>query len=316
SISVRIRSDTLFLRSFTGYIAQETLELPGTEEDSVADYQDFPTGISLQDASLELSLLSQITIENFAVNLRVTGYHEKNGVRTDSATINLSEDLTSNGTPQNPDILNISVSGPEVAEFLNILPTSIRTSGEVSFQGNADIVQKSYIWGEYLLSTPLRIKVENMAPIEGKVTTLGEGNVDDDVSDVADKHLQSGQLILKLVNHTPLGGELQFMISADPNRTDEAFFDSTFFNPALELTRSAEFIAAPVDPATGFVNTPQISDVNITLNSTELALLSRPPYRAAFRLKLYNTDGFVALRSTDYVKAFGLARVVVISDKD
>jgi hypothetical protein len=315
-ISVLFHSDTLFLKSFVGFLVVDSIKVPEIEEDSIADYRDFPRGVFLENASLELSLLSEILIENLFVYMKVTGYHEEDGLITDSADVEIAQTLTSNGTTQNPDVLNFSISGQEVADFLNILPTSIKATGTMSVFGNAEIVQNSNIWGDYSLSTPLRLKIENLDAIEGNVTTLDEGNIDDDITQITYDHIEGGSLILNLVNHTPLSGRVQFMISKDSSRQEESFFDTTSFNPALEITRSRTFTGAPVDPVTGFVTSPNEENLSIRLTKKEMKLLAQTPFRAAFKLKLFDTNGFVSLRSTDFVKVFGLARFNVRSDSD
>ena len=168
----------------------------------------------------------------------------------------------------------------------------------------------------YIQTKEAPLKIENLEAIKGKITTLDEGNLDDDITQITKEHIESGELVLKLVNHTPLSGNIQFMVSADSTHIEETFFDTTNFNPALQITRSITFMAAPVDPVTGFVTTPNQEDLSISLNQKEMQLLSQPPYRAAFKLKLFDTNGFVALRSTDFVKVFGLARFIVKSDDD
>jgi len=325
SISANIQSGPIYLAFFEGYFALDTLEVANFTEHNIADYGNFGQGVSLQNAELELSLLSEIAAENLYVEFDVVGYHEnKYGVITDSATLFFSDVVNSNGSTGNPDIIVLNTSGSEVPDFLNILPTSMRGLMRVSMDGEGRMDRRNQVWADYLFSTPLRLRITGLDPIEGDVTTFIEegdnnyyqGRTDTLSSDLRDRgeDFQNGELQLKLTNHTPLEVKIRMVL-----RKDLSLPDTTFFKPvsdSLGFEKSATLSAAPVNSQTGFVSAPLISDISLELTRDQVQMLTNPPYKVGYELTIFDTQGVVSLRSTDYAKSLGLAKIVVkIEDK-
>jgi hypothetical protein len=327
SISVFVQTDTLFFDYFSGFLAADTLEVSEFSEDSIADYGDFNGGIAFQeqDVVVELTLESEILIENLFFDFNVTGYHtDDSGIVTDSASLNISQMVNSNGSPDHPDIIVLPITSG-VADFLNILPTSIKGVGRVSVEGEAVISQNSEVNVNYLFETPLRLQITGLDPIEGPVTTFieegdktpYEGITDTLSSDVRDRgdDFQSGELQLDLINHTPLQVSIRMRISGDLSRPDSAFF-VTPINDSLEFEKSATIMAGTVNPQTGFVSAARTSSTSLELTKDQIQILADPPYKVGYELTVFDSQGVVALRSTDFVKALGLAKIVVkIEDK-
>lgn len=327
SISFYVQTDSIFLQSFEGIFALDTLEVTEFREDSIADYGEFGQGVYFQDAEVSLNLISELLIENLTYELNVTGYHANdNGFITDSAFLHISQTVSSNGSPESPDSsITISAGGPEVANFLNILPTSIKGFGTVFLDGNAEISQSSEISGTYLFSTPLRFEISDLDPIEGEVTTfiLKGANapndtsltdtLDSDIEDLGDD-LQSGELQLDLINHTPLAVSVIMLVTNDLSRPENsAFYDTLNFpiNDGLGFVESATIQAADKNPQTGFVTTPRTSTAAFQLTRDELLMITQPPFKVGYAVKVLDSNGVVALRSTDYISVKGLAKIIV-----
>ena len=326
SFSIEAQTSKIILKSFEGFFALDTLEVSEFSEDSIADYGDFSKGVFFQNAELELNITSQLSIENLFLDFDIVGYHSnEDGITTDSVSLSISRTVNSNGSPENPDNITFSVSGDTVTNFLNILPTSIKGTGRVTLEGEASISQNSEVRGRYLFSTPLRLQVSNLPPIEGTVTTFIEKEdntpyegatamLDEQVRDLGDQ-LEEGNLELDIVNHTPLGVEVRMLVSSDLSRPDSAFYDSTL-NDSLEFEKSKYVSAAAVNPATGFVSTQTTSTVTFNLTKEQIRILTEPPFKVGYEVKISDSQGVVALRSSDFVKALGLAKIIVkVEDK-
>ena len=321
SISVDAQTSKIILKSFEGFFALDTLEVPEFSEDSIADYGDFSKGVFFQNAELELNIVSEVSIENLFLEFDVVGYHtDENGITTDSASLIISQMVNSTGSPGNPDNIILSISGDSVTNFLNILPTSIKGTGRVTLEGEADIQKDSEVRGEYLFSTPLRLIINNLPPIEGTITTfVGKGDnthykgatepLDSNIVDLSDE-LESGNLELNIVNHTPLEVEVRMLVSGDLSRRDSVFYDSPL-NDSLEFEKSALVSAATINTISGFVTTSRTSTVSFDLTKDQLQILTKPPFRVGYEVKLSDSPGVVALRSIDFVGATGVAKIIV-----
>jgi hypothetical protein len=321
SILVEAQTSRIILKSFKGFFALDTLEVPEFSEDSIADYGDFSKGVFFQNAELELNITSEVSIENLFLEFDVLGYHaDENGIMTDSASLSISQTVNSTGSPGDPDNIILSISGDSVTNFLNILPTSIKGMGRITLEGEASITQNSKVWAGYLFSTPLRLIVSNLPPIEGTITTfIGKGDntpyegatapLDSNIVDLSDE-LESGNLELDIVNHTPSEVEVRMLVSGDLSRPDSAFYNSSL-NDSLEFEKSALVSAAAINMISGFVTTPQTSTVSFDLTKDQLQILTKPPFRVGYEVKLSDSPGVIALRSIDFVRATGVAKIIV-----
>lgn len=326
SFSVDAQTSKIIFDSFEGFFALDTLEVSGFSEDNIAEYGDFGQGVFFQDAELSLNLMSGLLMENLTFDLNVTGYHTNvNGVTTDSALLSVSQTVSSNGSPEIPDNILISVSGQEVADFLNILPTAIKVSGTVMIEGEAAISQNSEIRGNYNFSTPFQLEIIGLDPIQGDVTTfIGEndnqlypGLTDTLTQDVVDfgDNFERGELELQVVNHTPMKVKIRMLVSSDLSRPDSAFFDAPI-NDSLEFIDSTIVLPGQINSQSGYVTTPTTNTVSLDLTREDVRRLTSPPYKVGYELKVFDSNGIIALRTTDFVKAIGLAKIVVkVEDK-
>ncbi|RMF58433.1 MAG: hypothetical protein D6748_08725 [Calditrichaeota bacterium] len=310
-VSIQVRVDSLTFQSFSGYIAGEEFTLEPYTINDIMEYDNIPDNILLNNVELALTLRNEIWIENLFLNLTITGYHEdENGVVTDSSKLYLLNHQVMPGTPGNPGITTITLTGEDVVNFLNTLPTSIRTEGYASLSGDVIIAGESRVEGDYVFSTPLRFEISEPAFLKGDVQVIQEDDVDSQIKDAEDGAFQEAHLTLELTNGTPVGGSIRLIVSADPQHQD--LFDSTYFNPQLEFRKEVVVQPAPTDPLTGFVTTPTVNTIDLSLTAEEFRLFKNPPLRIGYELGVAQTDGVVAIRASDFVKVSGIARVVVM----
>ena len=312
SIVVDIEIDPLTLQSFSGLMAEESFAIDPVQEDDLINYEDIPDNIKLSDVNLELTIANEVNIEDLFVNFYITGYHEDdNGVVTDSATLNVTNERINPGSSVNPGVTVISLSGDNVADFLNILPNSIRTWGDVRASGEASMSGSRQITSSYAFSTPLKFRIDGDASIRGDVEVLTEEDIDEDLQDAAEENIEAGQLRVYLDNHVPIGGTVRLIVSADPSNTD--IFDLENANSDLGFVKEISVQAAPADPGTGFVTEGLQNSIDLTLTKEEIRLFQNPPLQFGYELVVDGTGtNVVAIRSTDYVRIGGVATITVL----
>ena len=312
-VSIGVQIDSIIFQSMRGYLENQVFEIEPYEETDVMDYEDIPDNIRLENVNFMLKLSNEFYIEDMTFDLTIVGYHEKNGVVTDSARLELVNQQIEPGYPGNPGISYISVPGDVAADFLNVLPTRIRTYGQAVGNGAVEINQNSLITGNYSFSTPFRLRIEGDALYTGDVNELTDDDIDQDIRDASDENLEQAELSLNVLNGTPLSGSIRLVVSADPQHTD--IYDSTYFNAALEFTKTIALSPATVNSTTGYVDTPQQSQVFLSLTQDEFRIFKNTPVNVGFELRLDDAGETVALRASDFVTVSGLAQVkVVIKD--
>ena len=315
SIVVDISIDSLSLGSFSGYMAEETFEIEPVQEDDLIDYDDIPNNIRLSDVNLELTIANEVQIEDLFVNFYITGYHrDDNGTVTDSARLSVVNEQINPGSPNTPGITVISLSGNEVADFLNILPNSIRTWGDLRAGGEVALAGENRIASSYSFSTPLKFRIASDASVRGDVELLTEEDIDEDLQEAAAENLEEGHLTLSLNNHLPIGGTVRLIVSADPNNPD--IYDITNINPELEFVKEISVQAAPISSTTGFVTQALQNTLELTLTKEEISLFQNPPLQFGYELVIDETSDVVAIRSSDYIQIGGVARIVVLVKED
>ncbi|RMH77755.1 MAG: hypothetical protein D6681_20650 [Calditrichaeota bacterium] len=308
SVVVQLVADTLFFGEFAGIIGADTLDIEPFLVEDVADYGGFDGSVQLRDASLRLIIDSGIMIENFLADIVVVGYHKENGVITDSRTLVLN-DLAFHGGM----VDTIDISGPDFADFLNILPTDLQFSGIVEVSGEASVAVGDRIDIRYLFETPLTVKLVDLAEFTGDEDTLTTEDITPDLQKRLRNNLLEGRLTLTVGNHTPLGGDLRFFITTDmndPNLYDADFDTSRGFIEVIGLD------PAPTDPTTGYVTATRPRTMEFLLSRKEILLLAQPPLRYGFLFRAANTNGFVTLRYSDFVDPQGEIRLKFLVKED
>jgi hypothetical protein len=309
-VDIAVHIDSLTLQSLTGIVENETFEIPEFDAGDLMDYSDLPSNFQLNNADLTLSLANEIFVENLDLSLFLVGYHEENGIVTDSAIIHIDNQRITPGQPGNPGITTISVPGNAATDFLNILPTRIRGYGQVVANGQVALNETSKLSGQYHFSTPFTLQINGDAVHEGEVQVLDENDIDQDLRDAAEENLQNAELSLQVTNATPLGGSIRIIVSADPTRRD--VYDTTYFNPNLEFVKEVDLIAADIDPATGFVSSPSVNQVHLNLSKSEISIFKNTPIKIGYELQLNGTTQPISLRASDFVSITGMASVDIM----
>jgi len=313
-IALQVLSDSLVFKAFSGFLGADSLLFDPFQADSIADYQGFDEGIELSQAYLNLKLYSEVFIQNLLANLTITGYHEnEQGVITDSAAIVLQDRAFSGGHPGQPGITEIVLNDQSIVDFLNILPTSLRIEGMVKVSGEAAISRGDRIWLDYYFETPFKVRITSLASIEGEVDSLTNADVDSLLRDAAENNILDANLEFTLTNHTPLGGTIRFILTADA--ADTNIFDDDY-DTSRVIIREVAVTPAPTNPISGFVTAPRQSAITEHLNRREIQLFSEPPLRYGYVLRVQNTPGFVTLRYADYVGIRGSAFLRVLVEDE
>lgn len=310
SLSINIVTDTLIFKFFSGFLGEDSLIFDPITEEDIAVYEGFEGEIELSEAFLNLKLYSEISIDNFFADLVITGFHENEaGAITDSASIALYNRQLNGGTPEQPGITEFDLMGQEIVDFLSILPTSIRVEGKAKVSGEAAVSQGNRIWVDYLFETPFKVHIRGTAHFEGKESTITDADIDSLVQDIARDNILDIDLNFLLTNHTPLGGNIRFIISADFN--DSNIYDEDY-DTSLVLIRDMPVEAAPIDPVTGFVTGDRETEFVYQLNQREVQLFSNPPLRYGYLLTVPGSGEFITLRYSDFINMLGRADLRVL----
>jgi hypothetical protein len=177
----------------------------------------------------------------------------------------------------------------------------------------AEVSTGDVISGNYLFSTPLRVQIVDPEPIKIDPDTLDD--VDEDFQDSAGRDIKSIRIHADILNHSPLGGEVQLFVSADFTRDD--LYDTTaYFNPDSEFIKTFNVSPGQVDPLTGFVSQPIESQTTLELNTQELNVFKNDRLQVGVLLNLEETNGFVVLRGSDFLQFSGRLEFEVLFKED
>lgn len=313
--SVAVSTDSIYFEQFDGYLEPVRMELDPVVAENIADYGGLDQGIQLVNAALSLNLFNEYYLDSVYASYRIRGYHVgEDNIISDSAEIVVADQKINPGLPGEPGETVLQLTGNEISDFLNILPTRIKAFGEVVFGGNAFVQKNARIWGRYEFATPMQIEIRNATPIQGTVQVLNEKDVDADFRDAASEDIGEAHLRLSVENGTPLGGEIWVIISADPQHAD--LYDEGYFNPQLEIRKSIALEPAPVDPQTGLAQSPSANEIEIGLSRQEIQIFRQTPLRVGYQLNIADTGGPVFVRASDFVTISGVAEVsMFVKDK-
>ncbi len=300
-----VTSDTIFVESFEGTLATESIAIGPYEFNDLSDFQKFDGTINFQDVELIITLYNEINVDNLTLSLQIEGEHRNEaGVVTATQTVTLTNYAINPGTPGNPAITQIVIDGADITNLLNILPTRIRVTGTVSAAGEANIQLGARVWGEVAFSAPLKILLKDVAPFRSDINEITSDDVAPDLQN--NNPINYGSLELTVTNHTPFGGTIRLIVSADSAHTD--LYDTTYFNPDKEFIRTIQFSPGTIDASTGFVSQAFQNNIFLELKEKEIHILTSPPYRIGVEARFQDTQGTVAVRATDFLEFKGIAK--------
>jgi len=304
-LQASVVADTIFVEEFEGDLAPESIQIGPYEFSDLQDFQNFDGDLQLSDVQLILTIFNEINVDNLNLTLEISGEHRNDaGVVTATKSVTVSNQQINPGSPGNPATTEIVIEGQDITDLINILPTRIQVSGTVTASGNADVSLGANVWGKATFTAPLKIQLTNVAPFQSDVEWITNDDIDQDLQD--NNPLQYGVLDISLSNHTPFGGSIRLIISGDPAHTD--LYDTTYFNPAKEIVKVIRFEPGNVDAGTGYVTQAYENAIKLELTEEEIGILTTPPYRVGVEARFQDTQGTVAVRSTDFLKFSGLAK--------
>ncbi len=317
SIAVQVHTDSLFFASLSGQIEERTFSLPPIVAEDIFDYQGFHGEIEWSDATLQVQVFSEVFVENLSGNFTITAYHrDDGGIVTDSVSIPVAVPFINGGEPGAPAVTEIQLSArenPAVLQAINILPTTLRFSGEVRSGGEVDLAAGQRIWGIYRFETPVRARIGEAASFRWEVDSLTDADIDELIREAAEEELRHAALGFLLTNHTPLGVTMRFILAPDSIGTD--LYDA-HLDTSQVIVREFTVDPAPVDPQTGFVLRSRETEITLALNRREIRLFQKPPLRYGIELRLADTADPVALRASDFVRMLGEVQLDVLINNE
>lgn len=311
NILVTVHTGEISFSQLEGYLAPHSLKIGPFRETNLVDYHGISGGLLFRHGQLMLTICNELNIENLELDINMTGYHrDDSGNTLDSAMVEINDHRMSTGRD------TILLSDGQVVELLNIYPTDIVCSGSLEYSGYSSVSSGEGINYNYSLTTPFEIEIPDPAIIEFEPDTLGENDVDETFREAAGEDIKSALINTRIINHSPVSGELVLKVSADPPQASlsNTNVDSEN-NPEFtrcEFTRSIEMPSATVDPVTGLVEDAAVSEVNLKLSVEELSIFRNIPVFTCFQLILEETEGKIIIRGSDYIEFSGEVEVEVL----
>ena len=309
-IQVRLRTSDILFSYLEGYLSQNTLNIEPFMATNVVDYDGFEGGFKLQGAQLIFEIDNQMNIETLIFNGEITAYRkDENGIYTDSATISIA-----NRPILSQNITRIVLEGPEVDSLVNILPTDLTASGNVTYAGHTQVSITDTIGGNYEFSTPFYIRIMGPTAFRLEPDTITTDEIDEKFRRASGKEIKSALLLAQVSNATPLTGKLLLFANRNPLRED--IYDTTGVIDTLGFYKVIDLPAAIVDPVSGIVDQPGYSTVTFPLDQKELDIFHKPPFRVGLELNFRETQDFVLIRGSDYLEFQGHAEVTILFKDD
>ncbi|GAB4181754.1 MAG: hypothetical protein Kow00108_18550 [Calditrichia bacterium] len=306
SIFVELRTTDIIFNAFKGVLATQTIEFDPIEQTDISDYQAYEGEIKFNNLKLVINLYNELNIENINFELHLEGYHKENGIITETVAISpLLQSTLQPGTSGSPALNTFEISGPEIEQLVNILPTDIRVWGSATVDGMVDVEAGQGIYGDYQFISPMEIKLENPIAMTSEEDTLTEDDIDEDMQDnIEDSKVEMVTITANIVNTMPIGGELYLVF--DSTDTNPDIFDTSRVQLVIKVD---QFRPAEVGDD-GTVIAPTLIEQTIQLTNNDIQVFAHPPVRWGYLLKLNPTDstvnnGFVKFLSTNGIDVKG-----------
>ncbi|RJP82415.1 MAG: hypothetical protein C4524_00665 [Candidatus Zixiibacteriota bacterium] len=287
---------TLYFSHFEGEL--DTVEINMEQEPEVLE--NIPEGLeslAVESAVADLHLFNTMGLP-VTFDMAFEAY--KDGLV--AATFDVPPLTIPAGGPGGPGVLVTDVPGLET--LVNVLPDSIRTTGQGTVLGAGVINDDQYLEGYYHIYSPFYFSLDETT-LEPEVSVLDDG-LNDELAQV--------DLSLNLENHLPLMGEAMILAS----------FDSAQFrmanSPAVDTLMRVPLPAPQLD-AQGYVAAPGVATAVEVLTDAELELFrqtgpDQPLYVQTF-IQIQSTGGeTVRCQATDYVSVGAAARLILNVNAD
>ncbi|MEA3500483.1 MAG: hypothetical protein U9R41_05640, partial [Candidatus Marinimicrobia bacterium] len=220
-ISVNLTMNDIDFSSVSGIIDSMEIDIDPIST-AIDDIPEEMEGINFSNIEMLITLESGIDIPIW-LNLKLAAFNEENN---DSATINISQNIT-----ENP-IINI----PNPEDLINIFPDSITVSGSslINGQGTIDVTQK--ITGNLRFELPLEFTI-------GDSVMMNVDNMEvDSVEDLPEE--LSASITAKIDNKFDFGAETKVYFAKD------TLYFVNSFNDTDKVHHLATFNIEPLDTST------------------------------------------------------------------
>jgi len=300
-ISATMAPTSLTLGEITGLIPRGSFTLePMSEEIDIPDELD---GLRLATASLTVDLYNGTGVSG-DVSLLLTARNAAGETASLATTASIAP-ARAEGMARTT--IHLDETNSTIAELISLLPETLTFSGEISVGGNDEIGtirpgdMAMVLWR---VDAPLRLSIES-SEIDRNPAAL---NLDEDLRDQLDNHLQAAEIIVEIGNHFPFDLSIEFLVGPDSL--------STLNDP--ELTIGPLTVASGLIGETSrYVEETVTTRHVITLSGTQINAFTRENAYTALRAIIPGTDGAeVMLRTGDGLSALGALSVDILIDDD
>ncbi len=222
----------------------------------------------------------------FSLQLEIIGWNSITGA---SNSITVDQYF-----PVNEDSISFYVEDTE--QIFNLLPDSIKISGQVAVNGAGEVHRQGYVRGYVEISVPAALSFDDFE---------WEADIDNvDEIDEIDR-IEAITLNLKMSNHTPFAGNVIIVAATDSaDLVNHVEMDTL---AAVSMPNAGEV------NENGLVQTPGYSEDSVLLDKSKLELFESPAVYILPFLSIEGTNGqVVKLRADDYVSVLVHGRLTVL----
>ncbi|MFQ5864414.1 MAG: hypothetical protein ACE5IW_04200 [bacterium] len=300
-VNAEIVLDEIQLSRVTGMLGNQNIEI--TQDDIEFDIPADLDSIFFETAMLELYINNGVNFPA-TIDFTIEGLNESGA----SSELHVTGDIEPAPQPgvQVTSVIVVDQQNSNISEFLSILPTLIRVSGQVKLGDESwvgTVSKHDYVNGNVKIRAPLSLRLPPQT-IESDVNEL---DIDEDTRADIEDNLSSGGFSAEIENHLPLGADVEFVFSQDGS--------TIFQNPILQIGPIG--VDAGFLDSSGFVKKALVAEINLDLTEDEMRTFLKTPLYAALRVSVAGTNGqFVQIRESDYIeiKSYGKIKLKINQD--
>ena len=296
SVDVDIQINTLYFNSVEGTIDTVTIEIDPTEVEGPDFFEEFESGLRLSDLVMTMDFENQI---DFPLNLTlsITAEREEDGVITASESLTLQRVIQRSSVSEHTEIiLDKNSTTPSIVDLLEILPTTIRVSGDEYIAGDGAVELNQGVRVKYLVESPLTLNLENPVSRDTDIDSLKKDDIDEDAREALTEDLQEAFAELSLTNGLPIGAEVKLYMALDSTK----LFDDVITDSSAKVIIGGLVEAGETD-GTGYVATPETSIIPVSLSKEELQIFNSSPIYMRQVVEIQPTSGTVRIRQNDKI---------------
>ncbi|MBD3232859.1 MAG: hypothetical protein GF315_03965 [candidate division Zixibacteria bacterium] len=299
SIVVTAGLSELSFSSITGAIKPTEVEIEPSSKQV-----DIPEGLeqaTLTNATLYLNFYNNIRIDS-DIDITLTGSNSKTLLV--EGTI-----LGKESGAVEPRKTTITVEPEELSAFLDPPPNQIDMQGSATLNpdgGTGTVATTDYIYGDFLISSPLAFSIADTADIDLDIETK---EISDDAPDFDDR-VHYMVINADITSHLPVGAEVSIYIST---LDDSSMYD----DPDAVVVGPMYLNAAPIDD-NGYASGEANAAFTDSLTSADVEIFENDRIYIGKKVKIYTPDSGsgITIRNSDYINisATALAEVEIGGD--